>query len=504
MFIILLLLGSIILLYLFGRKSHEYWAKRNVQTGKITPIFGDNIHLILGRESPSEMVQRIYNKVPDVRYIGVYQFLTPALFLRSPDIIKEVCVKDFDHFLNHKGFVADGVEELWSKNLFALKGQSWKNMRSVLSPSFTTFQKKSENIIEVEFKDAFTRYTNDVIASTAFGIQVDSLEDRNNEFYLMGREASDFSTFRRKCVFFAYQLIPTITKFFRVPLFGEKLRSFFINLVKETIKIREEQNIKRPDMLGLLIEARKGKHNVQTTDEVKDASFAAVEEHLAMDEAAQNLTDMDIASQVFVFFLGGFETVSTAMCFMAYELAVNPDIQKKLIEEIDQNKPQKGPLSYETLNNMNYLDMVVSESLRKWPINIATDRLVTKSYTIEPKLPGEKPVQLEKDIMIIIPSFAIHRDPQYYEDPEKFNPQRFSPENRKKIDPYTYIPFGVGPRNCIGSRFALLEMKAVFFSLLSSFEIVPVEKTMIPLKTSRTSLTLTSKNGFTMGLKKRN
>ncbi|KAK9874654.1 hypothetical protein WA026_005477 [Henosepilachna vigintioctopunctata] len=298
--------------------------------------------------------------------------------------------------------------------------------------------------------------------------------------------------------------MPNITKFLGVPLFGAKARNFFVNIVKDTIKLREEKNFKRPDMLGLLIEARKGQQNEDNTDEVKDNSFAATEEHLSGNQGARDLSDMDIASQVFVFFLAGFETLSTAMCFMAYELAANPEVQKKLIDEIDRNKPDTWPPSFDTLASMPYIDMVVTETLRKWPINIVIDRLVTKPYVIEPKLPGEKPVHLEKDTMIMIPAFAIHYDPEYFKEPEKFDPERFSPENRKNVDPYTYMPFGVGPRNCIGSRFALLEIKSVFFYLLNHFEILPVEKTNIPLKTSKNSLTLTSENGFVLGLKRRN
>ncbi|KAK9885345.1 hypothetical protein WA026_010842 [Henosepilachna vigintioctopunctata] len=516
---ILLLVGTIVFLYYVLVKPYDYWSKRNVQTGKIIPIFGDNIYLLLGKECLADMLERIYSKMQNVRYFGGYQFMSPVLYLKSPDIIKQICVKDFDHFMDRKGILPDDVEELWSNTLFALRGQPWKSMRSVLSPSFTSskmksmftllchnadlfskhFMKKPGNVIEVEFKDAFSRHAIDVIANTSFGLQVDSLEDRHNEFYLMGKEVAEFTTLRKKLTFFAYQLIPAIPKFLGISLFGERPKNFFVNLVRETIKIREEQNIKRFDMLGLLIEARKGNENEKSTNETSSTN----EEQRAIDDAARQLSDMDIASQVFVFFLGGFETVSTAMCFMAYELVANPDIQQKLIEEIDQNKPQKGAPSYETLNNMIYMEMVISETLRKWPINLAVDRVSTKPFTIEPKLPGEKPVHLEANTSIMIPAFSIQRDPQYYSDPEKFDPERFSPENRKNIDPYTYIPFGIGPRNCIGLRFALLEIKTVFFYILSNFEIVPVEKTVIPLKISRTSITLTSESGFTMGLKKR-
>ncbi|KAL3273892.1 hypothetical protein HHI36_015316 [Cryptolaemus montrouzieri] len=397
-------------------------------------------------------------------------------------------------------------------------------MRATLSPSFTSSKMKSmfvlicniaeiyaqhyvnkkDKIIEIDFKDILARYTNDVIANTAFGIQVDSLTDRENEFYVMGRDSTNFSKPWRKFTIFIFQAFPSIAKLLGLKILPDKVNDFFLNLVQDTIRMREEQNIKRPDMLGLLMEARKGQGKEFQTEKIEEASFAAVKEHLEENYTKLDLTDFDIASQVFVFFFAGFETVSTAMCFMAHELAINADVQRRLIEEIDENKPASGAPSYEIIANMEYLDMVVSETLRKWPINIATDRVVTKPYTIDPELPSEQPLHLEPNQNVMIPIFAIRWDPQNYENPEKFDPERFSSENRKNIDPYIYIPFGVGPRNCIGSRFALLEMKAVFFYLLSYFEIVPVEKTNVPIKISKSNITLTSENGFPLGLKRRN
>ncbi|KAK9885353.1 hypothetical protein WA026_010850 [Henosepilachna vigintioctopunctata] len=521
MIAVLLLVGAITLLYYWLTKPYKYWSKKNVKTGKLS-IFGDVFGILFARESITENTQKLYDSLKDVRYVGVYQFRIPSLLIKSPELIKQICVKEFDHFLNHRNFFPDGGEQLWSRNLLALKGQEWKNMRSTLSPSFTSskmrymfelmnnnskmfvqyFLQKKEKKVEVAFKDAFTRFTNDVIASSAFGVHVDSLKDRNNEFYLMGKEASDFASFTRKVKFFLHLLIPKIASFLRIDFFGKEVTSFFMDLVTQTIKIREEQKINRMDMLGLLIEARKGQQKDKTPVETTEASFAVVEEHLEMN-VKQDLTDADIASQVFIFFFGGFDIVSRALSFMAHELAANVDIQERLIEEIDANRPAEGSPSYETIANMTYMDMVVAETLRKWPLNIAVDRVVTKPYTIEPELPGEEPVHLEKDDNILISIWSIHHDPQYYKNPEKFDPERFSSENRKNIQPYTYIPFGVGPRNCIGSRFAILEMKALFFHLLSHFKIVPVAKTQIPLQINKKSIGLSSVDDFTLGLERR-
>lgn len=160
------------------------------------------------------------------------------------------------------------------------------------------------------------------------------------------------------------------------------------------------------------------------------------------------------------------------------------------------------------------------ETLRLWPPAFQTDRLCVKSYVIEPINPKEKVVFVEKGASIEIPVMAIQRDPKYWDKPDKFDPERFSDENRDRIVPGTYMPFGVGPRNCIGtiflversfkfcnffsgSRFALLEMKILFFHLLSKFIIVPVDSTSIPLKLSPKKLSMAPENDFQLCLKRR-
>lgn len=113
-------------------------------------------------------------------------------------------------------------------------------------------------------------------------------------------------------------------------------------------------------MLGLLLDARKGLQKEKSEPETEEAGFAVVKEHLEAKEIKQDLSDIDIASQMFIFFFGGFETVSTAMCFMAHELASNPDVQEKLIKEIDDSIESHGETpTYESIANMTYLDMVV-------------------------------------------------------------------------------------------------------------------------------------------------
>lgn len=134
---------------------------------------------------------------------------------------------------------------------------------------------------------------------------------------------------------------------------------------------------------------------------------------------------------------------------MSYELALNQDIQQKVHEEVAEvNGTLKGArLTYDSLSKLKYLDQVISEALRKWPPAIFTNRKCTKDYEIE--INGNN-VLIERGKAVWIPIYSIHHDPEFYENPKKFDPDRFRDENKDKIIPGSYIPFGIGPRACIG------------------------------------------------------
>lgn len=133
------------------------------------------------------------------------------------------------------------------------------------------------------------------------------------------------------------------------------------------------------------------------------------------------------------------------MTFMAYELIRNPDIQKKLQNEIDEvnESLNERALTYDDIQKMKYMDQVVSESLRMHPAAPVVDRSCTKDYELE--YDGKK-LLFDKGRNFYIPIYAIHHDAKYFENPEKFDPERFTDENKAKINRDAYMPFGVGPR----------------------------------------------------------
>jgi len=164
------------------------------------------------------------------------------------------------------------------------------------------------------------------------------------------------------------------------------------------------------------------------------------------------------------------------MC--CWELAKNPDIQSKLCQEIDGVlKELKGePISYEKLNEMKLLDLVIMETVRKWPSFGFMDRICTKNYTYKNEDNGQI-YNFMKGDNIQVPIHTIQYDPKYFPEPLTFNPYRFSDENKHKIVAGSYVGFGYGPRACMGMRLAQLDGKLAIFKILSKYSILCCEET---------------------------
>ncbi|KAJ8364013.1 hypothetical protein SKAU_G00128440 [Synaphobranchus kaupii] len=183
------------------------------------------------------------------------------------------------------------------------------------------------------------------------------------------------------------------------------------------------------------------------------------------------LTDHEILSQSMMYIFVGYETSSSTLTFLAYNLATNPEIMKKLQEEIDEVFPNKAPVTYEAVMQMEYLDMAL-KSLRIYPISARLERVCKKTIEING-------VTIPKGTVVIIPVYALHHDPELGSEPELFKPERFSKENKDSMDPYVYLPFGAGPRNCIGMRFANAMMKLAVVQILQNFDLATCDETEV-------------------------
>uniref|UniRef100_A0A2A4JDS7 unspecific monooxygenase n=1 Tax=Heliothis virescens TaxID=7102 RepID=A0A2A4JDS7_HELVI len=510
---------AVVVLYL--RQVYSKFSRYGVKHFKPVPLFGNMARIFFRLDHFIDDVMRLYNSFPEERFVGRFEFVNELVMIRDIELVKKITVKDFEYFLDHRSIFSSS-DSFFSRNLFSLRGQEWKDMRSTLSPAFTSSKmrlmvpfmvevgdqmmvslrkkiKESENgYIDIECKDLTTRYANDVIASCAFGLKVDSHNDTDNEFYAMGKLSSTFN-FRQMLMFFLLINAPKVAKFFKLDFLSEASKKFFRNLVLDTMKNREMNHIIRPDMIHLLMEAKKGKltHEEIKSDDVT-AGFATVEESaVGQKEITRVWSEDDLIAQAVLFFIAGFETVSAGMSFLLYELAINPEVQERLAQEIKENDAKNGgKFDFNSIQNMQYMDMVVSELLRLWPPGIVLDRVCTKDYNLgKPNKNAEHDFIIRKGTGIGIPAYAFHRDPQFFPNPDKFDPERFSEENKHNIQSFAYMPFGIGPRNCIGSRFALCEIKVMAYQILQHMELSPCERTCIPAKLDTETFNIRLKGG---------
>jgi cytochrome P450 family 9 len=490
--IVLSVIAGALSLYYFLFKDLNYFKKHGIPYKQPVPLLGNMGSVLIRRQSLAELVKELYDLHPEAKYVGVFDMKKPLVMIRDIELIKSITLKHFDMFPDHRNFVDESQDPLFGRNLFSLRGEKWRQMRTLLSPAFTSSKMKSmfklmsdcganfaNYLVQLppeqrilQMKDVFTKYTNDVIATCAFGVHVDSMKNPKNQFYVYGKEATVNNIFFF-LKFYIFRTLPWVARLINLTFINKKIAGYFRNLIKTTIDTRDENGITRPDMLQLMMENRGKEDKVQ----------------LSLD---------DMVAQAFIFFFAGFDSTSTLMSFAAHEIAVNQDVQEKLQKEVDQVlEKTDGQILYEAINGMEYLEAVINESLRMYPVAVAMDRLCIKSFELPPALPGSKPLVIKEGQGIWIPTYGFLHDPNYFTEPEKFDPERFCGERKKdSLNNGAYFPFGLGPRMCIGNRFALLETKVLLFHLLARCDLKICEKTPIPLKLARDGFNMKAEGGF--------
>ncbi|CAH2237103.1 jg24442 [Pararge aegeria aegeria] len=425
------------------------------------------------------MATELYRKYPEERVVGFFRGTSPELVIRDPDLVKRILVTDFQHFYARGFNTHKTVIEPLMKNLFFADGDLWRLIRQRFGSAFSTgkikamfpfitaraekLQLLAEEVVDLEYYDIrelMARYTTDFIGACGFGINMDSLNNENSEFRRLGKRI--FHRTPRDAVAAALKFIfPELCK--NIHFLAPELEQSVSGLVQQVLQARNYTPCGNNDFIDLLLELKeKGNISVESLEHKEKNGEAKLVE--------LKLDDLLLTAQIFVFFGAGFETSSTTSSFTLHQLAFNSDHQKKVQEEIDRVLlKHNNKITYESINEMHYLEKAFYEAMRLYPsVGFLMRKCTTQNYTFP-----EIGLTIDEDVKVIIPLQAFHRDEKYFYEPNVYNPDRFTCAQDMKTN--YFLPFGEGPRACIAARLGRVLAMAGVAAVLQKFNVEPCE-----------------------------
>ncbi|VEN58316.1 unnamed protein product [Callosobruchus maculatus] len=449
----------VIVIVVWLRRSYSYWSNKGIPGPEPKWIVGNLGSNIIRKKSFGDIVTEVYRKYDGSRLVGIYRMLTPCLIVRDFDLLKTVEIKDFSSFHDNDIYVQMSSDVIFGGNPFVLKGEDWKEKRTRITNAFASgkikamfasMTKAANQMVDYlnkvvgdgktfETLDFSSNYTLQTVLTCAYGIEVKVFEEPNSQFVKMGKKILQPTTFDG-LVFYLATLYPKITKFINVRFANPETTEQVFEMIRAAFDYREKNNTESKDFLGSLAPLR--------------AVFG----------------ENSVLSLASAFFVDGQATTGLVMGCILHDLANNPEVQEKLRAEVNEYfEKDNGQLSYESIQEMPYLDACFKESLRTQPVFQFLTKVCTKEYTYTPPDGSHPPVVIEKGTPVILPIYAVHNDPKYFEEPAKYMPERFL--DKDKASTQYFMPFGDGPRACIGRRFGTTQVKTGLAYFINSFEV---------------------------------
>lgn len=451
---------------------------------------------------------------------GSYLGNIPNLVVADPKFIKEIFVRQFNNFPYR--MKALYISPWWENGVVIASGGHWRYLRSLISPAFSTGKLKQMHPKIVSCLDSLSLYINEqisdgfqvdmdirkllsavtmkIICSTSFGVDMNAIGEFDDEFAKHAKIVSTLNI-ESNALNALPLIIPSIRRLFELfdmDYVDKNSLNYIKNIVSDMILSRKMCNSSCvKDTLQNFMDAHKTNSEMlaNSTQDIKEYSLGVEEaafkdmndnEHCELKSEYQRhkengLNNDELLANSIIVLMAGYDTTATTVTWMSYLLATNQHVQKRLLEEIDNTVGCSEP-TYSSLAKMEYLDWFLSETLRLFPAANRTGReSAVDTNVYELKIP--------KGTSITVPIHALHRMPEYWKEPEQCIPERFSPENRQNINPYAYIPFGVGPRACVGIRMAQMLCKMIMVKLLQNFCLETNDKTENPPVLEKSLLT---------------
>uniref|UniRef100_A0A3Q3EK15 Cytochrome P450 3A n=1 Tax=Labrus bergylta TaxID=56723 RepID=A0A3Q3EK15_9LABR len=401
----ILLITFICLFVMYGYSSYGIFEQLGIPVSKPIMYWGT-----IGRLNSVYYLEDIENAKMFGRIWGVYELKKPMLAVMDPDMLKTILVKEcFTYFTNRRNFRLNG--ELYDAVSIA-EDDEWRRLRNILSPYFTSgrqkelfdimkhhsskltasLQSKAQNGEVITIKDFFGSYSLDIMASSLLSVDLDTINNPSSPLITYANKLFRFPILLflfQGCFPFALPLLELMG----FSLFPKSSTNYFKRFVE---KIRQQRN---------------GNSQKNSRDMLQNMIDSQTDNKSKKEGENKKLTDHEIISQVTMFVFAGYETSATTLTFLAYTLAQNPAVMKRLQEEIDVTFPDMGPVQYEALMQMEYLDSVVNECLRLYPPAARLERVAKEKV----KING---ITIPKDMLVMVPVYALHHDPELWQSPK--------------------------------------------------------------------------------------
>ncbi|CAF1068446.1 unnamed protein product [Adineta steineri] len=422
------------------------------------PILGDILTLPLNPYKFTKRIDEIYEYAKHKDMFCLWLGTHPLLGFCHPDGLENF-FSGTKHITKSRDYIY--IQPWVRTGLLTSAGTKWKNRRRILTPAFhdkdllansvDIFNEQAAILIqrltsmklekEVNLYSYIASCALDIICETAMGLNIGAQHQRNSEY-----------------VDAVLKLTDLILKRQRMPWMWP---DFLFNLLPEGREHNRCLNIVHQFTKKVIHDRAQDFHANQIHG--KRSAFLDLLLNQMHDE---QLTLADIQEEVDTFMFEGHDTTAASMNFTCFMIASHPRVQRKLHEEMDRVFGNDGdrPCTIEDLNELEYLECVIKESLRLYPSVPFIAREVQEDFMFHDH-------KLLRGSTAVIFIYYIHRDSKHFPDPKRFDPDRFLPQNSIGRSPYAFIPFSAGSRNCIGQRFAMSEEKVILSSILRRFKL---------------------------------